>query len=508
MSKASLIQLWVFVLGFLFCNLHKRTFDPVFRTLIALPIGWALFGICATIVYSVYFSAVSQMVLLVVLALATLALFWANIRQGSLSRDSILLGGASLVVLTGACFLVDLLRIVTMTPDSSYMARFGQNIGLGNYEASRMVFSMWGPLVPFIHSITNLLDQKLYWQYQPVLSLDLVAIVFYTIYTVIREQKSILQSFVAATVLVSVMAISNIFLFHVFYIHVNIISALYMYLFVFALVKLQQQPGRAYELLALLSLIAFSLVRLEAPLFVIVILLVTSFRQGWSYVNRLKLIIPFTVLFVAWYARVYFILPENSDLLTKQLAITFISVLVGFGLFTIVSGLKVLDPIVKRTPFVTLIGLVLVSIIFTIIKPEHMLTSLESIVRNILVDGDWGLTWYVIFFLAAELYFASRDATERHLMFMVLVTYILLVYNLAYFTNSYRIGATDSANRLVLQALPLVLLYLSNLRFPPLFLRRFGKNQEEIDHGSEGTIVTNTATDRCRWDALASKPDP
>jgi len=465
MNKALLIQLWVFVIGFLFCNLHKRTFDPVFRTLTALPIGWALFGICATIVYGVYFSAVSQMVLLVVLALTTFALLFANITQGSLSRDSILLGGASLVVLTGACFFVDSLRIVTMTPDSSYIARFGQNIGLGNYEASRMVFSMWGPLVPFIHSITNLLDQKLYWQYQPVVSLDLVAIVFYTVYTIIREQKSILQSFVAATVLVSLMALSNIFVFHVFYIHVNIISALYMYLFVFALLKMQQQPGRAYELLALLSLIAFSLVRLEAPLFVIVILLVTSFWQGSSYVNRLKLIIPFIVLFVAWYARVYFILPENSDLLTKQLAIAFISVLVGFGLFTIVSGLKVLDPIVKRTHFLTLILLVLVSVIFTIIKPEHMLSSLTSIVRNILVDGNWGLTWYVIFFLATELYFARVHApTERHWMFMVLVTYILLAYNLAYFTDSYHIGAVDSANRLVLQALPLVLLYLSTLQ--------------------------------------------
>jgi hypothetical protein len=466
MNKASLIQLWVFAIGFLFCNLHKRTFDPVFRTLTALPIGWALFGICATIVYGVYFSAVSQMVLLVVLALTTLALLFANITQGSLSRDSILLGGASLVVVTGACFLVDLLRIVTMTPDSSYIARFGQNIGLGNYEASRRVFSMWGPLVPFIHSITNLLDQKLYWQYQPLLSLDLVAIVFYTVYTIIREQKSILQSVVAATVLVSQMALSNIFVLHVFYIHVNIISALYMYLFVFALVKMQQQPGRAYELLALLSLIAFSLVRLEAPLYVIVILLVTSFRQGWSYVNRLKLIIPFTVFFVGWYARVYFMLPEVPDLLTKELVIAFISVLVGFGLFSVVSGLKVLDPIIKRTPFFTLIGLSLVSITFTIIKPEHMLRSLESIVRNIFLEGNWGLTWYVIFFLATELYFGGVDAvTERHWLFLVLVTYILLVYNLAYFSDSYHIGEFDSANRLVLQALPLVLLHLSNLRF-------------------------------------------
>jgi len=328
-----------------------------------------------------------------------------------------------------------------------------------------MVFSMWGPLVPFIHSITNLLDQKLYWQYQPVLSLDLVAIVFYTVYTIIREQKSILQSFVAATVLVSLMALSNIFLFHVFYIHVNIISALYMYLFVFALLKMQQQPGRAYELLALLSLIAFSLVRLEAPLFVIVILLVTSFWQGWSYVNRLKLIIPFIVLFVAWYARVYFILPENSDLLTKELVVAVISVLVGFGLFAVVTGLKVLDPIVKRTPFLTLIALVLASVTFTTIKSEHMLTSLKSIVQNILVYGNWGLTWYVMFFLATEPYFARVHApTERHWMFMVLVTYILLVYNLAYFTDSYHIGAVDSANRLVLQALPLVLLYLSTLQ--------------------------------------------
>jgi hypothetical protein len=461
MNKALLMQLWVFVIGFLFCNLHKRTFDPMFRTLIALPIGWALFGICATIVYGVYFSAVSQMVLLIVLALTTLALLFANITQGSLSRDSILLGAASLVVLTGAHFIVNLLRIVTMSPDSSYMARYGQNMGLGNYEGSRIVFSMWGPLVPFMHSITNLLDQKLYWQYQPVLSLDLVAIVFYTVYTIIREQKSMLHSFVVATVVVSLMALSNIFVFHVFYIHVNIISALYMYLFVFALIKMQQQPGRAYELLAQLSLIAFSLVRLEAPLFVIVILLVASFWQGWSYINRLKLIVPFIVLFVAWYARAFFILPDTADLLTRKLDIAFIAVLVGFGLFAVISGLKILAPIVKRTPFLTLMALTLSSIIFTIIKPQHMLTSLKSIAQNILVSGDWGLTWYVIFFLATELYFARRDTTERQWMFMVLVTYILLVYNLAYFTDPYRIGASDSANRLVLQALPLVLLYLS-----------------------------------------------
>src|SRR4029453_224380 len=144
-------------------------------------------------------------------------------------------------------------------------------------------------------------------------------------------------------VLVSLMTFSQIFFYHAFYIHVMLIGALYMYLFVFALVKMQQQPGRAYESLALLSLIAFSLARIEAPLYATVILLVASFWQGWSYVNRLKLIIPFVVLLVAWYARGYFMLPESRYLLTKELAIAVISVLVGFGLFAVVSGLKVLD---------------------------------------------------------------------------------------------------------------------------------------------------------------------
>jgi hypothetical protein len=431
-------------------------------------------------------------VLLFVLALTTLGLLFGNIAEGSLSRDSILLGGASLVVLTGACFFVDLLRIVTMTPDSSYIARFGQNIGLGNFEASRRIFAMWGPLVPFIHSITNLLDQKLYWQYQPVISLNLVAIVFYTAYSIIRERQSILQSFLAATVLVSLMTLSNIFLFHVFYIHVNIVSAVYLYLFVFGLVKMQQQPGRAYELLALLSLIAFSLVRLEAPLFVIVILLVTSFQQGWSYFNRLKLIVPFVVLLLAWYSRLYFILPEvqiSNDVLNKELVIAFILVLVAFGLFAVASGLKVLDAIVKRTPLLTFIGLVLVSIVFTITKPDHMLSSLESIGRNVLVEGNWGLTWYVIAFVAAERYFACRDATERDWMLMLLATYFLLVYNLAYFSDPYHPGEFDSANRLMLQALPLVLLYLST-GVAPLFKALGAKRSNKVAPTLAPTSIT------------------
>jgi len=81
------------------------------------------------------------------------------------------------------------------------------------------------------------------------------------------------------------------------------------------------------------------------------------------------------------------------------LVIARILALVGFGLFAVVSGLKAHDSIVKRTPSLTFIGLGLVGIIFTVMKSERLLTSLKSIARNILVDGNWGLTWYGIFFI-------------------------------------------------------------------------------------------------------------
>jgi hypothetical protein len=460
MNKALLFQLWIFSIGFLISNLCKRTFDPVFRALISVPIGWAVFGIAATIVYSIYFNPIAQPIVLVVLLLSTVVLLGLNINRGFLTRDSIVLGGVTVLVLTGVFILFNLLRIITMSPDSSYMARFGQNIGLGDYEGSRIVFSMWGPLVPFIHSFTNVLDQKLYWQYQPILSLHLVAIVLYTIYGVIREKESVLLSFIAASVLVTLMVLSDIFVFHVFYIHVNIISALYMYLFVFALGKMQQQAGRSYEVLALISLIAFSLVRIEAPIFAIAILLVTSFWNKFSYAARLRVIVPFVVLFIAWYARVYFILPDNPDLLTKKLAVAFSSMFVGFGVFTALSGVGRVHSIIQRTHLITIAGLLLLGVTLTVLKPEDMLTSLRSIVRNALVDGDWGLTWYVVGFIAIELYRVGQRSIERHWIFIVLISYCLLVYNVAFFGGSYRIGSSDSGNRLILQAVPVVLLYL------------------------------------------------
>jgi hypothetical protein len=461
MNRALLMQLWIFVIGFLELNLHKRVFDPVFRALTALPIGWALFGVGATVVYGVYFGPASQAILLIALAVTTVALLLANIKLGCLSRASILLGGAGLIVLTGACFVVEVLRVVTMSSDSSYMARFGQNIGPGNYEASRLVFSMWGPLVPCIHSLTHLLGQKLYWQYQPILSLDFVAIVLYTLYTVIRARKSPLEAWVVAAALTSVAAVSNIFLFHFFYIHVMIISALYMYLFVFALLKVQQQPGTAYELIAMLSFIGFGLARIEAPLYITVVFLITCFGPEWSYAGRLRLIIPFVAFFSVWYARVYFMLPPHPEVLTKGMAAAVVAGLVTFGLFAVGSGLKVLDPVAKRTPSLTVAGLAVLSVILTISKPDHMLTSLVSTLRNLLVHGNWGLTWYVIVFLVIELSFARRTGGQRDRLPMILAAYVLLVYDLAYFSIPYHLGDYDSANRLMLVALPLVLLYLS-----------------------------------------------
>jgi hypothetical protein len=460
-SRAGLIQLWVFIIGFLVDNLETRARDPIFRVLIALPIGWAVFGMSAVVVYGVSFSAASQSILLMVLAAITLALLIANGLQRRFSRTSLLIGTASLLVLAGWCVVVDALRIVTMTSDSAYIARFGQNIGIGDYEGSRIIFTKWGPLVPFIHSLTNVLGQKLYWQYQAVLGLNLIAVVSYTVYRLVRERTSRREALGAATVLTGLMVVSNIFVFHVFYIHVNVIAALYLYLLVFALMKMSQQAETSYGVLAECSLIGFSLVRIEAPLVAIVVLLISCFRQGWRAVDRVTLILPFIILLGAWYARVYFIVPDAADLLTRKVVVALGVVLMGFGVVTMASASNVLQAVVNYTPSLTLGALAATSVMFTLVKPAHMLTSLHSMLRNVLVDGNWGLTWYVVIFVATELFVVRRRGREAQSVWMVFVAYVLLVYNLGIFGEPYHTGEFDSANRLLLQGFPVLVLYLT-----------------------------------------------
>ena len=139
-----------------------------------------------------------------------------------------------------------------------------------------------------------------------------------------------------------------------------------------------------------------------------------------------------------------------------------VSILIAFALFTLASGTKALAPIFHHTSVFTLIGLVLVGVVFTMMKPGHMLTSLHSIASNMFFYGNWGLTWYGVLFLSTAFYFARRDASDGQWMIMLLVPYLLLVYSLAYFTDAYHLGEIDSANRLMLQLMPLVILYLGS----------------------------------------------
>ena len=122
-----------------------------------------------------------------------------------------------------------------------------------------MVFSKWGPFVPFIHSITNLLDQKLYW------TISASSFPQSCGYCVLHGVHDNSRAEINFTIMCSRDCIGQrlgtfkSFLFSRFLHPCQYHLRLVYYLFVFALVKMQQQPGRAYGLLALLSRYRFQL---------------------------------------------------------------------------------------------------------------------------------------------------------------------------------------------------------------------------------------------------------
>ena len=319
MNRALLIQLWIFAIGFLFSNLHKRTFDPVFRSLIALPVGWAIFGISATLVYGVYFGAASQVALLCVLALVDACSFNRKHNQPLAIKRVCSVSRREFV---GSCGYLPIRRVAPNRHDES---RFVLPGSLWPEHRARQVRGQpdgvlyVGPLCA-VHTLA-------YQSARPKTLLAISTGYFSPPYCDCILHRLFNRSRAGAS-LTFLRRGNATSLSDGPFGHFSVSCFLYprqpdfrlVHVFgVFALAKLQQEPTKAYGSLALLSLIAFSLVRIEAPLFAIAILLVTTFRwQGWAYGIRLRLIIPYTLFMVAWYARVYFMLPEYPDLLTKH----------------------------------------------------------------------------------------------------------------------------------------------------------------------------------------------
>jgi hypothetical protein len=250
--------------------------------------------------------------------------------------------------------------------------------------------------------------------------------------------------------------------YHLVYVHTNQGSAVYLAGFAACLWLAEAADDPAPLAPAFLCLAAFSLHRVEAPLFAGLFIVMAIYP---SHLPRRAVAIPFaayTALSSAWLVRLGAIAPADSDFLSRSRALALAAAIAACFLawpLVTAAALRRLRPHIPA--LVAVLVAAALAAAFAV-KPDHMLTAAENLAADLLGPalGAWGVTWWAVGFATlAALFLLPPLATGRSL-FLAVALAAALTLLLAYGRAPYRIGFGDSANRMFLHYLPLALLYL------------------------------------------------
>jgi hypothetical protein len=246
---------------------------------------------------------------------------------------------------------------------------------------------------------------------------------------------------------------SDTFLNHVFYIHNNLPAATLMFLSLYCFWNFYKTNTREWHLMGTILLIGFSFTRIEGPLYTVIILLLVMGIKPLPYKQTLQIVLPYTIIALLWHTYLYFNLIQNA-LLSQTNLLLIISALAGLTILALIS--KWIPTIIDLIPEALISILFFALILAVLIEPDHMITSITHFWQNLTNIYFWSWTWFTAAAFLPALLINHRKHPENRLLLYSSGVYILIVLLLVLARIPYRLGQTDSSNRLMLQILPIL----------------------------------------------------
>jgi hypothetical protein len=175
--------------------------------------------------------------------------------------------------------------------------------------------------------------------------------------------------------------------------------------------------------------------------------------------RTLAIILPYTAVTLFWHL---FLLTNVTQ--NEQLSQTNLMLIIGaLGTLTILALVsKWIPALIEILPIGILGTMVFGLILAVLIEPEHMILSLTHFWQNLVNVYYWSWTWLVIAAILPFLLTRNGSQPENHLLLYSSAVYILIVLLLVLARIPYRLGQTDSSNRLMLQILPVLLFSIAS----------------------------------------------
>lgn len=253
---------------------------------------------------------------------------------------------------------------------------------------------------------------------------------------------------------------SNRLLYNFFYINGHLIVGVFMLIAVagmwMAIVDRQPQ----WALPAGLALGATILMRPEAPLVAVLVLVpVAASTAGWTI--RWAMTMPTLAALVLWYGMILWEhAPGGGDLsLSSPVTGNMVALTLAIA-GVLLAGLGVLPRLLRlgSTALVPLLAVALAA--YTVIDPMKLWMAVDATFRNIIGYGLWMIAWPVALLLLAVALFVHR-VPESRLWTTPIMGFAVLFFLLPYIRESpWRVGTGDSGNRILMHMILVVVAFV------------------------------------------------
>jgi hypothetical protein len=384
-----------------------------------------------------------------------------NIKHKTLSLNAeqwrtILISFGSITVLS---IILTQTSFVFATPDSFdyiYHGKILAESGLVPWAVNH--FTKLGLFSPVVQMSSHLLPGGYLSGYQTILAIILLVGLFFSMKEMLGEYFSKLISFFVSGGLVLII-FTKIFLNHAFYIHNNLPATVFLFIALYCYWHFYKTDALEWMILATIALTMFGFTRIEGPLYVIFFLLLVISSKQLKQKQLLAIVLPYTITALIWHLFLYTTATSTEQLSSKNMLVILIAL---SGLMFLVIFSKKIAALVAVIPELLIGSLLFGLILAFLIEPEHMITSTTHVWQNLIDMFAWGWSWFALLALIPFTLLENKQHPENRMLIFSAAGYILIVLLIALARIPYRLGETDSANRLMLQIQPVILLAIAS----------------------------------------------
>ena len=354
--------------------------------------------------------------------------------------------------------------LVFATMDSLYLVTMGRNIlETGFMEWYFTSPLQWGVFVPVLQTIGMLFKHDYTGFIQPIISITFLIIFAFVIYRSCYKNASHKYiPYVLTFLSVGLLLSSNMYWVAQFYIHTNLDTAMSLFLTIIALYFAIQDQEDSWLGIAGVFIVMLGLIRIENVILASLIIVLTIATGKVAYRKLLWTFLPYLIFQIVYNLVIIQIDPVGfADLLSVSQLRLVTGGLVALVIFLLISGHKLIQKkLLPMLNLVVVIGIGFLLLGVFLLKPEKIFLDTWDNLYAMFGTGQWFATFWgvvILFFLVKA---KKKNVMSNFLNFLIFAFFSMIII-LGYFKGNYHNAWYDSANRMYIHILPILLFYLS-----------------------------------------------